>query len=506
MTTVAASSENRSFQTTLSLGDAGGAKLKLTGVSVTPGIKTPQPVVIPVGDTFCTSSVPADLTGKIVVCERGVVTRLEMSFNVAQRGAVGMILLNDLDDQELLSDNHSVPSVHITKSSGEALKDFLATRGDVTATFLPSVARTVQGDVMAQFSSRGGTGPMLGVSKPDITAPGVQILAAQTPEPDDPADPAGQLFQAIAGTSMSSPHVAGAAALLRHANPDWTPGQIKSALMTTASTAALVKEDGVTPYTPFDAGSGRLSLLKASSPGLTFDVPASDYLDHADDLWTVNHPSVYIPDVAPHQLVVQRTARSLTAGQTTWKIAIVPDGAPGLLVTAPPTLTVPPGGSAPIDIQIDKSGVPAGQARHATLRLTSGARSLHMPITAAGPVPRPDLIVTEVLAPSTGTRGELISTAATVQNAGSGTAGAFYFQVYLSPDNGTVSADDTPFWFCNVGPLEPGESGSCAFDFPVPPTIPAGTYFLVVRVDDGGAVQESNENNNVQAAGPITID
>jgi hypothetical protein len=185
----------------------------------------------------------------------------------------------------------------------------------------------------------------------------------------------------------------------------------------------------------------------------------------------------------------------------------VPDSSPGLIVTVPAALTVPAGGSAPFDIQIDKTGIPAGEVRHATLRLMSGAVSLHMPITAAGPVARPDFIVTEVLAPSTGTRGELISTAATVENIGSAApATASYFQVYLSRDNATVSADDTPFWFCNVGLLAPSATASCAFTFAVPSSIPAGTYFLVVRADDGAAVPESNENNNVGSAGPITID
>ncbi|MBA3280306.1 MAG: S8 family serine peptidase, partial [Geodermatophilaceae bacterium] len=81
--------------------------------------------------------------------------------------------------------------------------------------------------------------------------------------------PPGQLFQAIAGTSMSSPHVAGSAALLVALHPDWTPGQIKSALMTTATTA-VVKEDTTTPADPFDFGAGRIDLTRAGDPGLTF--------------------------------------------------------------------------------------------------------------------------------------------------------------------------------------------------------------------------------------------
>ena len=82
---------------------------------------------------------------------------------------------------------------------------------------------------MAAFSSRGPAGLFV---KPDVTAPGVQILAGASPTPPapDPVDggsPPGELFQAIAGTSMASPHVAGAALLARALHRSWTPGQTR---------------------------------------------------------------------------------------------------------------------------------------------------------------------------------------------------------------------------------------------------------------------------------------
>ena len=506
VTSVAASTENRTFQTTLSVVGTDGARLKLAGASITPGIGTARPVLnaAAVGDPFCDDTTPADLTGYVVVCARGgTTTRLDKSFNVAQRGAAGMILYNSLDGEELLTDNHSIPSVHISKSAGDALLSFVASHPGVAGSFPESVARNAQGDVVTRFSSRGGTASTIGVSKPDITAPGLQIIAGHTPQPMNPEDPDGQLFQVISGTSMSSPHVAGAAALVKNLNPDWTPGRIKSALMTTASTKALVNEDGVTPATPFDAGSGRVNLNGIPAVALVFDAPASDYVDHADDLWNVNHPSVYIPDVAPHVLTVRRTSQSVVPMDTTWKLTIVPDPRPGLTVTAPSTLTVPAGGSTPVDIQIDKAGIPAGEARHAVLQLASNSVLLHLPITAAGAVARPDLIVTAVSAPSTGTSGAAMTSSATVKNVGTATATAFYFQVYLSRDDATVSADDAPYWFCDIGSLAPDASAPCDFTGAIP--VDPGTYYLVVRADDGGVVGESNENNNVGSAGPITI-
>src|SRR5262249_51129311 len=156
-----------------------------------------------------------------------------------------------------LTDNYVIPTVHVDAATGATLIAFVNSHSGVTAGFTRGRKVASQGDRMTAFSSRGGPTPTLLVLKPDITAPGLEILAGNTPQPGDPAVPSGELFMAIAGTSMSSPHVAGAAALLKDLHPTWTPGQIKSALMTTARTTGLVQEDGITPFTPFDAGSGR---------------------------------------------------------------------------------------------------------------------------------------------------------------------------------------------------------------------------------------------------------
>src|SRR5699024_6450061 len=92
--------------------------------------------------------------------------------------------------------------------------------------------------------------------------------------------PPGELFQAIAGTSMSSPHAAGAAALLTAAHPDWSPSEIKSALMMT-SVQDVLEEDGVTPTDPFDRGAGSIRVDRAASPTFVMDVPSQDFYDAA---------------------------------------------------------------------------------------------------------------------------------------------------------------------------------------------------------------------------------
>ena len=229
--------------------------------------------------------------------------------NRCRGGAVGMILFNPtLADTE--TDNHFLPTVHL--ADGGPLLAFVAAHPGLTARFTPGVRVDGRADVMAAFSSRGPAGPFL---KPDIAAPGVQILAGHTPRPDDVSGgPAGQLYQAIAGTSMSSPHIAGSALLLKALHPDWTPGQVKSAMMTTATTK-VVKEDTTTPADPFDFGAGRVQVNVANKPGLTFDETADRMAALGNDPLGAVHlniPSVDAP-VMPGAVTTTSSSSPITS-------------------------------------------------------------------------------------------------------------------------------------------------------------------------------------------------
>ena len=201
---------------------------------------------------------------------------------------------------------------------------------------------------------------------------------------------------------MSSPHIAGAAALLKHLHPDWTPGQIKSAMMTTASTKNLFKEDGVTPFAPFDAGSGRVELKEAMGPGLDvrrargrLQQPRRRPLERELSECLHRRSGAERPHRPAHgEEPAGRRQRMEAHGHSR--------SHPVLTVTAPPTLTVPTNGSASLNISIDKTGIPANQTRHAMLQFKYKSFLLQMPIGAAGPVARPDLIVTAVATPAGG--------------------------------------------------------------------------------------------------------
>ena len=280
------------------------------------------------------------------------------------------------------TDNHFLPASQIQFGQGQTLLAFLSGHTGVMATISAGIKGTQKADVMASFSSRGGPGQQLGVSKPDITAPGVQILAGASPQHVDVASgPNGELFQAIAGTSMSSPHIAGSGALIKALHPTWTPGQIKSALMTTASTAHLVKEDGVTPFNAFDAGSGRVNLRTAGNPGLTFDATGADYIADQAQLYVANYPSIYHPSM-PGVITLTRTAHSVLGSRSEWKLTT--SSPSDFKIGVPHLIKVGAGADKSFKITLDASAVPLGQTRFGTITLRQvkgGHRVLHMPVT-----------------------------------------------------------------------------------------------------------------------------
>jgi subtilisin family serine protease len=386
VTTVAASTQRRAFEATATVSGSDGASAAFAGASITNGVG-PAPLVLssaaPYSDRFCARPAAAGtLTGRIVACERGgflggrSIGRVEKGNNVARGGAVGMILFNPtLADTE--TDNHFLPTVHL--ADGGPLLAFVAAHPGLTARFTPGARVDGRADVMAAFSSRGPAGPFL---KPDIAAPGVQILAGHTPRPDDVSGgPAGQLYQAIAGTSMAAPHIAGAAVLEFALHPTWTPGQVKSALMTTATTS-VVKENLTTPADPFDIGAGRVRIDVAANPGLTFDETASRMrLLAGSPLYArqLNLPSVNVPSVATRSITVPRTARNVTGSAQSYRVEVTaPSG--GTITVSATTFTVAAGGTVTLNITVraGTTGQFFGQVR--LVPTSSSLPTLHLPV------------------------------------------------------------------------------------------------------------------------------
>ncbi len=197
----------------------------------------------------------SELTGKIAFIQRGGCDFDVKVQNADDAGAIAVIVINLSGDPIVMigqSGSSDIPALMIGSADGNLLLDELNQDQVVEVvldkSFFLNVADT--GNVMANFSSR-GPGPLLDILKPDVTAPGVNILAGSTPDAANTV--AGEFFAFLSGTSMSTPMVAGVAALLKQGHPDWTPAALKSALMTTARQDITLPDD--TQAIAFDFGA-----------------------------------------------------------------------------------------------------------------------------------------------------------------------------------------------------------------------------------------------------------
>jgi minor extracellular serine protease Vpr len=213
--------------------------------------------------------------------------------------------------------------------------------------------------VVASFSS-GGPTPFDQLLKPDIAAPGVNILSSV---PDSSTNEPGD-WEILDGTSMSSPVVAGAAALLLQAHPDWTPADVKEALMATAH-PAFVDEAGTREASPLTVGAGFVDVAAANAPGVVGEPPSLDFGAIRDGA------------TATLQLVV----RDLGGGAGSWTVAArtIGNAPPGVIVSTPPVVSVPVGGSATVAVEAAvAAGVPEKEAS-GVIELVQGARTRRVP-------------------------------------------------------------------------------------------------------------------------------
>ncbi len=357
---------------------------------------------------------PAKVTGKIVLCGRGSNGRIEKSFEVQRAGGIGMVLYNQSDVDNIFTDNFFVPTVMVDNSPGTAVRAWvnrtphpmgqLVNEGISKAPFpTPSVAL---------FSSRGENPSAGDIIKPDISAPGVQIMAGNTPLPSPGTQPAGELFQAIAGTSMSGPVVAGSYALLKQVHPDWSAAAAKSALMTTADTRVR-DNDRKTQAGPFAMGAG-LAVVgdpagkgSAFRPGLVYDAGFNDYLGFlcAEGREAFGDPdgtcgalaAAGIPTVAadlnyasigdesvPGATTTTRTVTNVSGGKGTFRVRT--DAPAGYSVKVTPSiLRLAAGESATFTVTITNLGrAPSGQWRFGSLTWKGSGYAVRSAIAVKG--------------------------------------------------------------------------------------------------------------------------
>ncbi|XP_050235776.1 subtilisin-like protease SBT4.4 isoform X1 [Mercurialis annua] len=209
--------------------------------------------------------------GKIVLCDFSSGESAAMG-----AGAVGSIVRNG--GYEDVSYVVPFPSVHLNSKNFDAVKSYMESSSQPVATILKSESiNDSSAPVVASFSSLGPNLITLDLLKPDISAPGIDILAAY---PDDISPTEALLderrvqFNILSGTSMSCPHAASIAAYVKTFHPEWSPSAIKSAIMTTA----LPMNAAASSYAEFAYGSGHVNPLKAIDPGLVYGAHKADYI------------------------------------------------------------------------------------------------------------------------------------------------------------------------------------------------------------------------------------
>lgn len=323
---------------------------------------------------------PADyFKGAAALIRRGTCSFTTKIGNAHAAGAVLVIISNN-DFNPLFmntADQPDIPAYSIGLSQGALLSNFVAANPDSTAlAFEP-----ISGDVLADFSLRGPTpAPLHNLTKPDISAPGVQILAAIPL-------PFGGYF-AIDGTSMAAPHVAGAGTLLRAIHPDWSPMAVKSALQMTARRAGR-KESLLHAWDWDDIGSGRIDVSRAVRAGLVMEETKENFLAANPDIGgnpeSLNMPAVRAVDCSP-ECHWTRTVTSVLDEPAQW--LVTPEAPPGFAVdVVPDSFTLQPGASQTLTIHAWPLPGEAGtQLRFGALNLetTEPLPTQHLTIAVRG--------------------------------------------------------------------------------------------------------------------------
>ncbi|GLJ29073.1 hypothetical protein SUGI_0573490 [Cryptomeria japonica] len=301
ITTVGASSIDRDFPASVVLGNQEMYKGTSTYSRVDDAtLQRPLPLVYVSTNDRTSYCVPGSLDpnlvkGKIVICNQ-----ISSFKQVARAGGAGLIGANDesYGSQQGITNPNTLPAISVSFTTGEKIKAYIKSTGsNATATMslkgLTIVGKETTAPIVAAFSSRGPSEEYPQVVKPDIIAPGVNILAAY----------AGKLpYKFLSGTSMACPHVSGIAALIKAIHPTWRPAAIKSALMTSSYLTDNAEQPITDSFTmraanPFVLGAGHVNPNTAVDPGLVYDMVPQDYITF---LCSLNYTE---QQIAPHKVL-----------------------------------------------------------------------------------------------------------------------------------------------------------------------------------------------------------
>lgn len=476
VTTVAATTTDRlGFDWTMSL-PSGSVTMLLGSLGTSPtSTTTPAGTELTLSPDFATASdgcgtsnpYPASyFQDDIALLKRGSCAFSTKAAHAVASGAVMVVIANNAGGNAGLAPagtpKATVPVFGITQDAGQTLEQLLSTSGGAVAASLiyPAVPYSFVADVVVGFSSRGPG--HVNLLKPEVAAPGVQILSAFGGGPNGDPDALGLM----SGTSMAAPHVTGAAALVTAAHPHWSPMQIKSALMLTAKPAnQSLALPSFTTATPLDAGAGRIRVDQAVKSGLVMD-ESGFRMWHANPATDGDPSQLNLASIYQNNCIIEcsleRTVASTLAGDQTWDIAASGITAPLTVSLSSPSLTLSgPSDRSSFTVTVDSSAAQDADVgfHYGTLTLTNSGNPdtpmLHMPIAIRVP---PAIIQTDTAQLSfTATAGGTATTDLTITNVGgvplnwsadSTTVGATYNLVDNPATNsGYVGSEFTPASF-----------------------------------------------------------
>ncbi len=314
-----------------------------------------------------------EIDGNIALMQRSGCLFTDMVKNAEDAGAIAVLVYNIAGDPIVMFGETGlvdIPALMIGQADANLILAELDADNAVSVVLEKSLLLTSSdnGNVIAGFSAR-GPGPVADILKPDVTAPGVNIIAGFTARPAN-ATP-GEDFAYLSGTSMSTPHVAGVAALLRQAHPNWSPAAIRSALMTSAHQDLSISSSIAAPN-PFDYGAGHIVPNDALQPGLVYDLDDDEYDAFACGVESpavtedrcialsaagrsflardLNQPSVSISRLASQETVTRHVSNPGDEAET-YTIEIA--APPGINVSiSPPSISVGPGDSTSFDVTV----------------------------------------------------------------------------------------------------------------------------------------------------------
>ena len=438
LTTVAASTHDRFLVAPVTLGAPSGASFSgpsyTVGVPGTPLVRSIDAIVgnyaaLPQaqktaaercylaadGGTANTALDPAKVAGKMVICYRGGNFLSNKAAAVKAAGGVALIIQNvpaiggtGASNNSQVFQTYVVPTVHLLSSTYATINAFVLAQGAAaSASFGAGVQQPgVVAPVMASFSSRGPNKANPNILKPDISGPGVDILAGYLDSSLTQAQHDALLIggytpnanaTSLQGTSMSSPHLAGSAALLKQLHPSWSPAAIKSALMTT--TTAIKLSNGTPDPDRWGYGAGHVNPNGAASPSLVYDAGPADYgrflcgqgLNPPAGIGTC----AALGSIAAQNLnLASMTAAGVPGAQTLTRRVTNVSGATGTFVASsslaggwsvavsPASLTLADGASGNFSVTLTRAGAPLNTWSFGSLTWSDGVHSVVSPLSA----------------------------------------------------------------------------------------------------------------------------